>query len=254
MENLNLAFPENSITQNETLYRKCWRHFIRVGAELARLPDLDSAFFSENISFPDMEVLKNTLERGEGVIAVSAHIGNWEWMGSAISNLGYDITYVVTSQSNPLVEKWMNDLREITGIHTVHKRNAAKVILKALKKKNIVAMLCDQNAGKSGTFTPFFGKLASTPRGPAVFHLKTRAPVIFVSSVLDSSQRYSVTFEEMQFDDLTGNRDSDENLIMGRITNRIEQEIRKHPDQWLWLHRRWKTRPDAEIDPTNHAA
>lgn len=248
LKNLNRAFPANSTVENEIIFKKCWRHFLRVGAELARLPDLDSGSLDKNISFPDMNVLEKAIKQDMGVIAVSAHIGNWEWMGSSISSLGHDVTYVVTSQSNPLVENWMNEIRQVTGINTVHKRSAAKVILKALKKKGIVAMLCDQNAGKSGTFTPFFGTLASTPRGPAVFHLKTRAPVVFVSATINRDDKYTVTCEELQFQGLTGDLETDENLIMAQITSRIENEVRKFPEQWLWLHRRWKTRPPSEIE------
>ena len=221
---------------------------MHVGADFARLPDLDRSFFEKNTDFPDMKVLDSALERGMGVIAVSAHLGNWEWMGAAISSLGYVATYVVTSQSNPLIERWMNEVRGSTGIKTVHKRNAAKGVLKVLKNKQIVAMLCDQNAGKSGTFTPFFGTLASTPRGPAVFHLKTRAPVVFVSAMINHLHNCTVSFEEMHFQGLTGDLETDENLIMAQITRRIEQEIRQHPEQWLWLHRRWKTRPGAKFD------
>ncbi len=244
LENLHHAFPQKSIEELEKLYHGCWRHFVRLGVEMARMPRLNEPLIQRWIHYRNLDVFDRALKKGKGIIVVSGHFGNWEWMGAGIANLGYPATYVVTSQTNEFAEKWLNDMREAVGVEIIHRRNAAKGVLRALKNNRIIAILCDQNAGRSGVFVPFFNRLASTPRGPAVFHLKTGAPLVFVSAPRMADDSYEVTFEVMEFDDLTGNFEEDERRIMAKITARLEQEVRKYPDQWLWLHRRWKTQPE----------
>lgn len=177
---------------------------------------------------------------------VSGHFGNWEWMGGSMSRIGYPVTYVVTLQTNRFVEDWMNRMRGSVGAEIVHRRNAVKGVLSALKRNRAVAILCDQDAGEAGVFVSFFNRLASTPRGPALFHLKTGVPIVFSAAHRDKDGRLMVTFEKMNFSELTGDRGHDERAIMQVINTRLEDEIRRHPEQWLWLHRRWKSKPPVE--------
>jgi len=154
------------------------------------------------------------------------------------------VTYVVEAQANPLIERWMNRMRESVGVEIVPRRDAARGVLRSLKRNRVVAMLCDQDAGRAGVFVPFFGRPASTPRGPAVFHLKTGVPMIFGSCPGDRRGKYRVNFEPLKFTGLIGERERDERAIMSQITARLEADIRLRPEQWLWLHRRWKTSPE----------
>ena len=124
-----------------------------------------------------------------------------------MSIIGYPVTYVVTSQTNQLVEAWMNRMRLSAGIEIVHRRNAVKGVLSALKRNRAVAILCDQDAGESGVMVPFFNRLASTPRGPALFHLKTGTPILFCAAPREKNGRYTVKFDELTFEDLTGDPD-----------------------------------------------
>ena len=160
-----------------------------------------------------------------------------------MSRIGYPVTYVVTDQTNPLVDEWLVRMRRSAGIEIVRRDEAARGVLSALKRNRTVAMLCDQDAGGTGVFVPFFGRPASTPRGPALFHLRTGTPIIFVAAPLEPNGKYVVTFEEMQFTGLSGDRENDEKMITEQITRRLETEVRRRPEQWLWLHRRWKSSP-----------
>ena len=213
---------------------------------MARMPRMNESFIERWIDLSQHTVIKEALNGGRGAIVVSGHFGNWEWMGGSMSRIGYAVTYVVTSQTNRLVEDWMNRMRKSAGVEIVHRRNAVKGVLSALKRNRAVAILCDQDAGGSGVFVPFFNRLASTPRGPAVFHLKTGVPIVFSAAHRDYNGRLMVTFEEMKFNGLTGDRGNDERTIMQSVTARLEDGIRLHPEQWLWLHRRWKSKPPAE--------
>ncbi|MCF7809903.1 lysophospholipid acyltransferase family protein [bacterium] len=246
IDNLNRAFPEKNSREIESIYRRCWSHFLQVGVEMARIPILNEREIKKRMDSSQGSLIREILNRGKGVIVVSAHFGNWEWMGTAMVREGYDITFIVTSQSNQFVDEWMDRMRTKGGIKTANRKDAVKATLKVLKNNEVVAIMCDQDAGRAGIFTVFFGQPASTPRGPALFHLKTGAPIVFSSSMRGKDGKYYVVFEEMVFDELAGNRDTDELMIMQKITDRLEQEIRAFPDQWLWLHRRWKTKPETD--------
>ncbi len=246
LDNLQKAFPEKDNRALNRIYHRCWRHFVRVGAELARLPDIDEQFISRWAQLNRVDSIGAALERGKGCILVSGHFGNWELMGGCLARIGYPITYVVTTQSNRLVEEWLNRMRASVNVEIVKRRDAVRGILGALKRNRIVAILCDQDAGKAGLFIPFFNRPASTPRGPALFHIKTGAPIIFVTAPCRVDGTYLVTFEEMLFTGLIGKREDDEFRIMTQITERLEEEVRQYPEQWLWLHRRWKTTPPDE--------
>jgi len=242
-DNLRHAFPEKSNRELERIRLGCWKHFVKVGAEMARLPKFDEKFIRRWIDLDKQTVMRDVLARGKGAIVVSGHFGNWEWIGGGMACLGYPVTYVVTSQTNRLVEDLMNRMRASVVIQIVNRSNAVKGVLSALKNNRAVAILCDQDAGEAGVFVPFFGRPASTPRGPALFHLKTGVPVVFSAAPCDEDGIIRVLFEEMKFEGLTGDRDKDEVRIMTQITARLEKEIRRHPEQWLWLHRRWKSSP-----------
>ncbi len=246
LENLRHAFPDRPDREIRRIYNRCWNHFLKVGVEMARMPRLDEAFIGRWMDMTQQTVMKQALDRGKGVIVVSGHFGNWEWMGGGMSRIGYPVTYVVTSQTNRLVEAWMNRMRESVGVEIVHRRNAVKGVLSALRRNRAVAILCDQDAGETGLFVQFFNRPASTPRGPALFHLKTGAPIVFSAAHRDRDGRLIVTFEEMTFSGLGGDRSRNEQMIMQGITTRLEDEVRKHPEQWLWLHRRWKSQPPSD--------
>lgn len=244
LENLRHSFPELNKAQLISIYKRCWQHFARVGAELARLPRVDKSFINKNIDLSSQVVLREAIDEGKGVIVVSGHFGNWEWMGGMMAKIGYPITYVVTDQSNPLVDEWIDRMRISVGIEIIRRKDAIRGVLTTLKKGRVVAILCDQDAGKTGAFTEFFGRPASTPRGPALFHLRTQAPMVFSCCPREASGKYRLITERMSFPDLNGDREHDEHAIMQQITTRLEKAVREYPEQWLWLHRRWKTKAE----------
>ena len=243
LDNLRHAFPEAGEDKLRGIYRSCWRHLVRVGAELTYLPRLRRDRLGPFLEIQGDMVIQNALQKGIGAILVAGHFGNWEWMGGCASLIGYQMTYVATNQSNPLVDEWLDRTRKSAGVEIIRRRDAARGVLSALKRNRMVAMLCDQDAGKAGVFVPFFGRPASTPRGPALFHIKTGVPLIYGSARFVEDGRYRICFEELNFNGLTGERESDEAAIMAQITARLEADVRRSPEQWLWLHRRWKTRP-----------
>ncbi len=169
---------------------------------------------------------------------VSGHLGNWEIGGYMAALRGIPSTFIVTTQKNKLIEAKLDSYRAGCGAEIVKRRVATKGILSALKRKRMVDILIDQDAHEDGAFVPFFGRLASTPRGPAVLHLRTGAPLIFGYTTRLPGERYRLHYERI---DSTGITDADE--LTAIMTHKLETAIRIHPEQWFWMHRRWKTLP-----------
>ncbi len=242
MNNIRRAFSKYSESEAERLYHKTWLHFGMVAAELSRLPRMKLSDFRVHVENDTTEFLQEIFSRGKGAIFASGHIGNWEWLGAMIAAEGFPFTFVVEQQSNQMVGDWMDRMREREGIEIHSRGSATKGTLQALKRNQMVAMLSDQDAGNAGVFVPFFGKLASTPRGPALFNFKTGAPIIFGSCCREEG-KFKLRLEEIVPPPTSGDRTEDERIIMAIVTARLEADIRQHPDQYMWLHRRWKTAP-----------
>ena len=177
---------------------------------------------------------------GKGGIVVSGHLGNWEIVGATCARLGYPVSFVVTTQRNKLVQEWLDKVRRRAGIEIIPRKQAIKGVLSALQRNRIVAILIDQDAHDEGVFVPFLGKLSSTPRGPAVFHLRTSAPLIFMSSYRLPNEKYRFKLENVNISPEAGQQE-----IMALLNSKLDQAVRVAPEQWFWMHKRWKTPPPA---------
>ena len=239
-KNLAAAFPSLPAKGVRNTARRTFRHFGSVAASLSVIPQLKPTDEGKWIYANEFSVLKEALQEGRGCLVFSGHLGNWELMGAMASVCSIPATFVVTTQRNKRVEGMVNNIRRSAGIEIVKRREAARGVLSALKRNRCVALLIDQDAHEDGAFVPFFGRLASTPRGPAVFHLRTGAPLVFASCVRLPGERYRIDFDRLNTRGIT-----DPDKLTALMTARLEQAIRETPDQWFWMHRRWKTRPPA---------
>jgi KDO2-lipid IV(A) lauroyltransferase len=177
-------------------------------------------------------------------VLASGHVGNHEIGAAALSARGIPLDLVVQQQSNPLFDAALNDARRRLGLGIIDRWKAQRLALKALRQGHAVAFAADQNAGKSGVFVPFFGRLASTHRGAALFAYKTGAP-LFLGTSLRKGTGYEVTLQRVDVD-RSGDLDDVVYRLTAAFTARLEEVVRSEPDQYLWLHRRWKTRPPEE--------
>jgi len=239
-DNLAQAFPTLPKHAVRCLSSRVYRHFGRVATSILSLPRLSRAVEGHWVFVEGWDVMDAALREGKGVIVVSGHLGNWEIMGSMVARCGYPAAFVVAAQSNERVEDFLDNWRVKAGVEIIKRRAAVRGVLSALKRHRIVAILIDQDAHEDGAFVPFFGRLASTPRGPAVFHLRTGAPVIFASSVLLPGDKYKIHLVRV-----ASQPAEDADALTARFTKMLEDAIRETPEQWLWMHRRWKTRPPA---------
>jgi len=239
-QNLRAAFPSMPTGAVRQVCARVYRHFGRVAVSFVALPRISTKDLGKWIYFDGLDVLQQILHEGKGGIFYSGHIGNWEVMGAIAAQLGLPVTFVVARQSNRDVEELIDHYRESAGIEVVKRADAVRGILQALRRNRLVAIMIDQDAHEDGAFVPFFGRLASAPRGPAVFHIRSGAPLVFALSRRLPGEKYYIRFTRM---DTEGETNPD--VLTARMTAVLEAAIRETPEQWFWMHRRWKTRPPA---------
>ncbi len=241
-EQLRLAYPDKPESWIKETIRNVYRHFGAVASEMALLPVLVKRPLDEWVVTEGMKEAQAAYAKGRGCLFVSGHLGNWEIGGAAGALSGFDVSYVVAAQANKMIEQFMDELRGSAGIKIIKRADAIRGIATTLKKGHLVAMMIDQDARRAGVFVPFFGRMASTPRGIAVYAVKYKPEIIFMSTHRLEDNRIHVKLSTVPFT-TSDNRESDVLKLTTDLTEVLEGEIRKHPDQWLWLHKRWKTAP-----------
>lgn len=245
LENLHHAFPEKSERQRRRIAARSCRHFMKTMVEFLRFPKLVGKPLTEYCEFGnDDRLLKRALVRGKGAILVSGHFGNWEILAAIIAQQGYPISSVYKPMKNRLIDKLIADHREMLGNRTIPLGEAARGILRTLRKNEFIAVLGDQNAGRMGIFIDFLGRPCSVHQGAALLALKTGAPIIYGYIVRGPRGRHRVKARWLSFDDLEGGATPENiRIVTEAHVRQLERAIRENPDQWLWMHRRWKRQP-----------
>jgi len=246
--NLRVAFPDWNDAQRETILRGMVRNLGWMAAEFARLPK----YKKENID--DVVVLsghENFLEgqrRGKGVLYLTGHIGAWELSSFAHALYGFPLHYMARPLDNARVDALVNRYRGLSGNQPIFKNDSARALLKILRSAGTVGILADQNTmPEEGVFVDFFGKTACTTTGIARVALHTDAAVVPGYAYWDESTgKYQLHFEPAVELVRTGDTDRDIFVNTQKFANVIEGIIRKYPEQWVWVHARWKTRPPGE--------
>jgi KDO2-lipid IV(A) lauroyltransferase len=247
LKNLAMAMPGLSAAQRESILRSCFDNLGRLLVEFSHFPELNPSNISKYVVYDGYENFAEGVRRGKGVIFLTGHIGAWELSSFAHSIYGHPMKFVVREIDNPRVERLISNYRTRGGNAPVSRRNASRDILKALRNNETVGILMDQNTVREeGVFVDFFGIPAATTPAVATFALRTGAAVIPGFLIWDEAlQKHRLRFDPPLELIQTGDRAQDilENTQM--FNNVLEKCVRKNPDQWLWIHRRWKTRPEG---------
>jgi KDO2-lipid IV(A) lauroyltransferase len=243
LDNLNMAYPENNLKQNMEIARRLYSNLGRNLLEFMRLPDLASRDIFDKVNFIGREHFDQALKNGKGALLISSHFGNWELYAAAVANYGYPISMVVYEQNNRLSDKLMNDIRRLKKLGVIYKQNAPRAILKELSRNHFVAIVIDQDAGQDGLFVDFMGRPASTAKGPAVFAIRTGAPLLVGVIVRGEVGRHTGFVEPPIYANAENDKDAEIKRLTARMTEITEKYVRKYPDHWYWVHRRWKTQP-----------
>lgn len=246
--NLRLAFPELTDAQRAKILHKMARNLGWMAAEFARLPKLTKDNVEKLVILDGHENFLAGHRLGKGVLYLTGHIGAWELSSFAHALYGYPLRYMARPLDNRRVDELVNRYRSLSGNAPIFKNESARAMLKVLKDAGTVGILADQNTMPSeGVFVDFFGTPASTTTGLARVALHTGAAVVPGFAYWDERMRkYRLRFEPPVELTRTGDLDRDIFENTQKFTKVLEEIIRKYPDQWVWLHGRWNTRPAGE--------
>lgn len=235
------AFPDWNTERVVATARAAYENLGRTTIESAMLSRYDRAKILELFDQPESwSVLEEALRGGRGIIFVGGHLGNWELAAAYVAARGVDFEAVARQMENPLFDAYITRTRERLGMTIIYDGDAVRRVPRALRGNAAVAFLIDQGAaGLASTWVPFFGRLAKTPRGPAVFALRLGAPVIFAAPLRKPDGRYTLAFERVPVRE-TGDRNADVDRIVAEYTLTLERWVRRAPEQYFWHHRRWK--------------
>ena len=246
-ENLRLAFPAESDEWIRRTTLAAYEHLGREAAAILRLSKLDRQAIIDRTVPVGWDLMDAALAEGKGVMLVTGHYGNWEIAAATVASRGIPIAAIVRRQGNRLVDARLDQLRRNLGVETITQREAPSRVPRLLRKNAVIGIVGDQDARKSGVFVPFFGRPASTHRGPALFGLKLNAAIMacVARRLPGPGVRYEVSGQRVNVA-RTGDLEADVNAVTAELAARLEGEIRKAPEQYFWFHRRWKTKPTAE--------
>lgn len=219
-------------------------HTVAVLFELMRMRRMPPEKVRQLVEFENLEVMDRALQTGRGVIAVTGHIGNWELLAAGFALTGRPLSVVVRPLDNRRLDRLVEDLRRSWGAAVVP-RDSLPLGIRQMLKGGVLAFLMDQNAARHGVFVPFFGREAATAAGPASLALRRGVPAVLCWARRLPGGRHRLTFAGPL--EPVYNEDAAEavRLTTARYTAALEQVIRQAPEQWLWAHPRWRTRPDG---------
>jgi KDO2-lipid IV(A) lauroyltransferase len=248
MRNLELAFPEKTAAQRRRILRALFTGLGRQLAEFCLFPRYRKQNVERVAVYQGLENFQAARQRGKGVIFLTAHLGGWE-IGSFVHSLnGSPLHVVVRALDNPYLDRLVDRYRCRHGNTTFDKQDFARGLLGALKAGETVGILMDQNmTPPQGVFVDFFGRTACTASGVARVALRTEAAVVPAFTLWDATLgKYRVRFDPALELVRTGDEEADAVTNTAAFTKVIESYARQYPEQWLWVHRRWKTRPEGE--------
>lgn len=252
LDHLALAFgSERPVPERRRIARACFTHFGRAAAETLTLAALPPERVIGLVNRDALERLRGLVDQGRGLIYVTAHFGNWEVLAAAIGAYGIRLTVVAAPIYDGVIGRWVETARARLGIATLDRgaSDAARRLLTALKRKEMIGMLIDQDTRVEGVFVPFFGRPAHTPAGPAALALRLAVPVVVGFAARRPDGGYQIEFEGPLTLARSGDAAADVAAATAAFTARIEARIRRAPEQWVWMHRRWKTKTAAAAEP-----
>ena len=259
LRNLEIAFPEKSLSEREAIAVASFENLGRVLGELTQFRKATRSDLEKLIEFqfdtdeskanPDRQRVEGELDRGRGMLLVGPHLGNWEIGVFAYSAFREPLTYLARPLDNPRIEDYTVALRSRYGNRAIDKNNFASAAISVLREGGILGILPDVNVlPRDGVFVPFFGTLACTTSGVAMMAMRTNSIIVPMCCVWDKdSKSYKVYYGERAIESPnSGDRHQDVLQMTADMTAEMEKFVRAYPEQWMWIHKRWKTRPPGE--------
>jgi KDO2-lipid IV(A) lauroyltransferase len=248
MRNLSMVFPEKAEAERTRILRGVFTSLGRQLAELCQFPRYRLENIDQVVVYDGLENYERAYARGKGVLFLTGHFGGWELSAFAHSIHGHWVNVVMRPMDNPYLDRLLQRYRTLHGNKVVPKDDFVRGLLAAMKAGETVGILMDTNmTPPQGVFVDFFGIPACTASGLARIAMRTDAAVVPGFTIWDESLgKYRLRFDPAVELVRTGNLESDIVANTQKFTKVIEEYVRKYPEQWLWVHRRWKTRPEGE--------
>jgi KDO2-lipid IV(A) lauroyltransferase len=247
IHNLRCAFPEKNMVEIKNIARGAYRTLGITVADFFEIPSLTRDNIGNLVEVEGLEYCTKALEKNKGILMLGAHFGNWELAAAAFSLMFKPAVITYRPLDSPVIDNLVLWVRSCTGNVLIDKKRAMRKMLRSLAHNEIVATMVDQNmAWQEGIFVDFFGRLACTTTGLALITLHTEAPVIPAYLVRLADGRYKMIIKEEIQIVRTDDNNQDVRVNTQNFTRVIEDLVREYPDQWFWLHQRWKTKPWQE--------
>jgi KDO2-lipid IV(A) lauroyltransferase len=251
LDNIRTSFPDFSEADCTALAKKSMAHMIQLFvAEGIKMPTLITPkTHQKHITFTGLEKVTERLNQNKPIIFITGHCGNWELLGYALSVLGYPIAAVARPLDNAFVHDWVLGVREKYGLQIVTKWGGVPILQELIEQNTSIGFIADQNAGDRGIQVPFFGRLASTYKSIGLLAMRYNIPIVAVHAKrISNTLQYEVSVTDYIEPSEWNAQPDPLYYITARYTRAIEQMIRNAPEQYLWLHRRWKSRPKFELE------
>jgi KDO2-lipid IV(A) lauroyltransferase len=248
-QNIAWSFPDWPAQRVSDVARRSMEHMFQLFMVEAMVSPrlITPASWSRYVRLGNIGPVLDHLVRQEPVIFITAHCGNWELLGTALAAIGYPLVALARPLDNPLINQWLLSVREVRGQKIVTKWGATPILQETLDSGGRVGFIADQNAGDQGLFVPFFGRLASSYKSIALLAMHHKVPVIAGYAVrLGEQFQYEIDYTDIILPRDWADAPDPLFYITARYTRAIEAMIRRDPTQYLWLHRRWKSRPKHE--------
>ena len=241
-ENIFKSFPGMSKKWHTSICKKSFKHFGIIAMEFIQLFRFSNKFIRKHILIEGEEHIKEALARGRGIIGLCPHLGNWEFVAACIALKGYPVSVIMKKQSNPFINQIIEKLRSSFNVECIYKSKAGFPVIRALKRNRIVAFVADQDAGKNGLFLKFLGRSASTAQGPARYAISNNSPALIFTGIKEGNTFKIFISQSLNFDYNKNNLKSAVTNNTSVWTKKIEEYIKKYPEQYFWMHRRWKSK------------
>lgn len=240
-DNLKYAFPDFDSKKIKNISFENYKSFALTFTELMHIPHISKNDLIKNVECKNLDRVKKKCEEENPIILLSAHYGNWEYAAISIGlQLNLPVNAVMKNQRNPYITEWLKRNRTKFGNEVIPMGVQIRKVYEKLKEKQIVLMAADQRGDEESIRVNLFGRSTSVFPGPATLALKTNAVLIFAIPIRQKDYTYKINFEELSLDNLPEDFEDKKIEICQRYTSYLQKIIEKNPEQWLWMHRRWK--------------
>lgn len=243
IDNLKNSFPEKTDKEIRIIAREVFRNLCKNAFELVNFPRINEKNLSDFVDIKNLDIIDQALAKGKGALVITGHFGNWELLALAIRLKGYPGAVIGRRIYFHKYDEYLNDLRRAGDVNIIYRDDSPKKILKMLKENKVIGILADQDVDSvDGVFVDFFGRKAYTPAGPAILARASGAPLIPAFIIRGNGLRHALVIEKpLELVD-TGDKEKDTVTNTEMWSRTVESYIKMYPEQWVWMHERWKTR------------